>query len=92
MVKYNAIRGGTSFLPTPNLLASKKAIINVYNDSDYACFQWSILSGLNDVGTNPQRVSKYRRFIAQLNMEGIPFPTPIDKRIFTKFLENNPGE
>ena len=41
---YNPARG-RSYIPTPPVLASKKAIVNVQN-TDNKCFMWSILAAL----------------------------------------------
>ena len=41
---YNPARG-RSYIPTPPVLASKKAVVNVQN-TDNKCFMWSILAAL----------------------------------------------
>ena len=54
---YNPARG-RSYIPTPPVLASKKAIVNVQS-TDTKCFMWSILAALYPPKTNAQRVMKY---------------------------------
>ena len=44
-VKYVPL-GGSSYLPLPNFLAAKKAIINLKNGND-ECFKWAITRALN---------------------------------------------
>ena len=44
-VEYKALKG-SSYIPLPNCLASKKAIINMENN-DEECFKWSLTRALN---------------------------------------------
>jgi hypothetical protein len=72
--KYNPLRG-RSYMPLPPTLANKKAIINVKN-KDNKCFLWSVLADLHPVDTNPQRVSKYKKWEHEFDdaLKGIKFP------------------
>ena len=36
-----------SYIVSPDWIASKKATINLKNEKDNKCFQWSIITGLN---------------------------------------------
>jgi len=56
--RYNPLRR-KSYIPVPQTLANKKAIINVKN-KDNKCFLWSILAALHPADKDPQRVSKYK--------------------------------
>ena len=51
------------YLPLPDWLANKKAIVNTKN-TDEGCFKWSILAALHYEGikSNPERISNLRRF------------------------------
>ena len=67
---------GSSYLPLPDWLARKKAIINPHNN-DEECFKWAVIAGEN-VGTkDPQRVSNIRKFIDNYNWSGLKFPVLI---------------
>ena len=54
---------GSSYTPLPQWLASKKAIINPHNE-DQECFKWAVItaSRWEEIGNNPQRISKLKRF------------------------------
>ena len=50
---------GSSYLPLPDWSASKKAIVNPYNDHE-ECFKWSVITAGNAGMNDPQRVSNLR--------------------------------
>ena len=52
---------GSSYLPLPDWLARKKAIVNRHND-DEECFKWSVIAAENVRMKDPQRVSNLRKF------------------------------
>ena len=56
---------GSSYLPLPEWLACKKAIINPLN-KDQECFKWAVIvaSRWEDIDRNPQRISKLKKFEA----------------------------
>ena len=58
---------GSSYIPLPDWLAAKKAIINPKN-LDNRCFKWAIIAGLRweEIGANPERISKLRRYESEL--------------------------
>ena len=66
---------GSSYLPLPNWLARKKAIINPKNE-DQEYFRWALIaaSRWEDVNTNPERISKLKRFEKDFDWSGIGFP------------------
>ena len=66
---------GSSHIPLPDWLAKKKAIINPKN-SDMECFKWAVItaSKSEEIGNNPERISKLRRYEDDFNWDGIKFP------------------
>ena len=65
----------SSYLPLPDWLAKKKAIINPKN-SDRECFKWAVIAVLRweEIGNNPERISKLKRFEADFDWSGVGFP------------------
>ena len=83
--RYNPLRGA-SYIPLPEVLANKKAIISVQNE-DNKCFIWSILSALHPPDKDPQRFTKYRSWEHEFDeaLNGIEFPVKLsDVSKFTK--------
>ena len=70
--QLNLMRG-SSYLPLPDWLARKKAIVNPHNDDD-ECFKWSVIPVENAGMTDPQRVSNLRKFMDNYNWSGLEFP------------------
>ena len=66
---------GSSYLPLPDWLASKKAIINPKN-ADQECFKWAVIaaSRWEEINNNPERISKLKRFEKDFDWSGIGFP------------------
>ena len=64
---------GSSYLPLSNWLARKKVIINPHNNNE-ECFKWVVTAAENVGMTNPQRVSKLRRFTDNYDWSGLKFP------------------
>ena len=66
---------GSSYLPLPEWLAHKKAIINPLNE-DQECFKWAVIvaSRWEDIDRNPQRISKLKKFEVNFDWSGIGFP------------------
>ena len=52
---------GSSYLPLPDWLAHKKAIINPKN-SDLECFKWAVIAATRweEIGNNPERTPNLR--------------------------------
>ena len=67
---------GSSYLPLPDWLASKKAIVNPHND-DEECFKWSVIASENAGMKDPQRVSNLRKFMDIYDWSGLEFPVSI---------------
>ena len=74
-VRNDPIRGGT-YIPLPQKLKDKQAIINVKN-RDNACIKWALKAVHFQVAEHPERTSKYPRDV--FNFEGISFPTPLNE-------------
>ena len=67
---------GSSYLPLPDWLARKKAIVNPHND-DEECFKWSVIAAEKVGMKDPQRVSNLRKFIDNYDWSGLEFPVSI---------------
>lgn len=85
MARYRPLRG-SSYIPLPIKLASKKAIINVKN-KDNKCFVWSILAALYPAKRDAERTSKYKKYFGILNIDGIEFPVKMGD--ISRFEEQN---
>ena len=68
---------GSSYVPLLEWLA-KKAIINPKNE-DQKCFKWAVIAALRweEIGNNPERISKLKRFEKDFDWSGIKFPVSI---------------
>ena len=66
---------GSSYLPLPDWLACKKAIINPHNE-DQKCFKWAVIAARRweDIDRDPQRISKLKRFETDFNWTEVGFP------------------
>ena len=70
---------GSSYLPLPDWLARKKAIVNPHND-DKECFKWYVTTAENVEMKDPQRVSNLRKFKDNYDWSGLEFPVSIKRR------------
>ena len=87
-IKYKPLNGET-YIPLPEELAVKKAIINMKND-DNKCFLWSILWALNPKECYPKRVDmEFRKKENTLNMRGIEYPVSL--KDLGKYEKQNPS-
>ena len=73
--QLNLMRG-SSYLPLPDWLASKKAIVNPHNN-DGECFKWSVIAVENAGMKDPQRVSNRRKLTDNYHWSGLEFPVSI---------------
>ena len=76
VARYQPLRGGT-YMPLPEKLKNKKAIINIKN-RDNMCLRWAIRAHLFPARSNVDRASSYPTNDG-LNFEGIDFPTPVSQ-------------
>ena len=67
---------GSSYLPLPDWIARKKAIVNPHND-DKECFKWSVITAEKVGMKDPQRVSNFRKFTDNYDRSGLEFPVSI---------------
>ena len=86
IAKYEPLKG-SSYIPLPEALANKKAIINLPNE-DNRCLEWALLSVLYYNENNPSKLPSYRKHLGKLNFDGIEFPTPISQ--IPKLEKQNP--
>ena len=79
---------GSSYIPLPDWLAKKKAIINPKN-LDNKCFKWAVIAGLKweEIGTNPERISKLRKYENEFDCSEITYPVSIKN--ISKFETRN---
>ena len=79
---------GSSYLPLPDWLARKKAIINPCNE-DLECFKWAVIAATRweDIGKNPERIMKLRKLEGDFDWTGIRFPVYI--KDIAKFESRN---
>ncbi|KAG8186536.1 hypothetical protein JTE90_023962 [Oedothorax gibbosus] len=72
---YQPLAGGSSYIPLPDKLASKKALLNVQNE-DEKCFLYSVLVALHPVDrvNHANRVSHYQPYEAVICMDGLQYP------------------
>ena len=73
--QLNLMRG-SSYLPLPDWLVRKKAIVNPHND-DEECFKWLLIAAENVGMKYPQRVSNLRKFTDNYDWSGLEFPVSI---------------
>ena len=75
--RVNLMRG-SSYLPLPDWLANKTAVINPHND-DEECFKWAVITALKwtDIKFNPERMSNLRKFSGNYDWFGLEFPVSI---------------
>ena len=68
----------STFIETPEWIKNKKCTINPQN-RDNKCFQYSVIAALNyqNIKSNPERTSKIKPFINNLNWDNINFPTQV---------------
>ena len=75
--QLNLMRG-SSYLPLPDFIAKRKAVINSQN-GDEECFKWVIIAGDKwmDIDSHPERVSNLREFADNYDWSGLEFPVPL---------------
>ena len=85
--KISLNRGG-SYIDSPNWIKTKKATINP-KTKDNECFKYAIIAALNheNIGKDPQRISKLKPFINNYNWKDIEFPS--NAKDYKKFEKNN---
>ena len=79
---------GSSYLPLPDWLASKKVIINPKN-ADQECFKWAVIAALQfqNIESHPERISNLNKFSNNYDWSGLVFP--VSFRDISKFEFRN---
>ena len=79
----------SSYIPLPNWIASKKAVINPKNENDEECFKWAVTAATHykEIGKDPQCISNIMRNTNNYNWSGLEFPVAINK--INEFEKNN---
>ena len=86
-VDYKPMRGGSSYIPLPDWIMRKKAIVSIRN-TDNKCFLWSVLRYLYPREKNDCRLGDLKEHENELNTKGIDFPVKI--KDISKFESLNP--
>ena len=87
-VAYEPLRG-SSYIPLPRALATRKTIINLKNQDD-ECFRWAVLRAMNPTDIHPERIDKNLKSKRdQINMDGIEFPVSL--KSIDKVEKQNPS-
>ena len=82
---FQSLRGST-FLPLPRKIATKKAVINMKNDDDQ-CFKWSVVRALNPVEKNSERITnELKEQSERLDWSGLKFPVKLDQIVIFEKL------
>ena len=79
---------GRSYVPLPDYITNRKAVINSQND-DSECFKWALIAADRwaDIGSYPQRISNLRKFVNNYDSSGLEFPVLLKE--IRKFEINN---
>ena len=85
-VEFNPLRG-SSYLPLPDWIMRKKAILNIQNTDD-KCFLWCVLRYLNPKPKKDERITDLKQKENTLNTKGIIFSMKL--KYITKFEALNP--
>ena len=82
---FQPLRGST-FLPLPSKISTKKAVINMKNNDDQ-CFKWSVVRALNPVEKNSERTTKELKDQSErLDCSGLKFPVKLDQIVIFEKL------
>ena len=83
---------GSSFIPLPEFIMRKNAIINIKNDDD-KCFLWSVLRYLHPKQIHGERLTDLKKYENDLNFKGIDFPVKVkDIQKFKNYNPDLPGK
>ena len=87
-VDYKPMKEGSSYIPLPDWIMRKKAIVSIRN-TDNKCFLWSVLRYLHPREKNDCRLGDLKKYENELNTKGINFPVKIQD--IAKFESLNPN-
>ena len=77
---------GSSYIPLPDVLKHKKAIINIKNDDEH-CLRYTLRAALFPTSDHPQRINSYPKEDG-LNFHGIKKSTPVSQICKVEKLNN----
>ena len=87
-VDYKPMKEGSSYIPLPDWIMRKKAIVSIRN-TDNKCFLWSVLRYLHRREKNDSRLGDLKQYENELNTKEIDFPVKI--KDIAKFESLNPN-
>ena len=87
MTVYDPIHA-SSYPPLPQILKSKKALINIQNN-DEKCFLWCVLAQLHPAENHADRVSNYIPHENEPIVNGLEFPVTVSAVDKFERLNNN---
>ena len=79
---------GSSYIPLPDWISNKKAIVNIENKDD-KCFLWCVLRFLHPKERDEERLVDLKKYENSLNTKGINFPMKL--KHISKFEKLNPS-
>ena len=85
IAQYKPLKG-SSYIPLPDVLKHKKAIINIKNDDEH-CLRYTLRAALFPTNDHPQRISSYPKEDG-LNFDGIKKSTPVSQICKVEKLNN----
>ena len=72
---------GSSFIPLPDVLMRKNAMINLKNRNDENCFMWSVLRNIrNCKDKHSDEIRDVKQYENDLNFKRMDFPVKIKDR------------
>ena len=81
---------GSSFIPLPDVLIRKNAMINLKNRNDENCFMWSVLRNIrNCKDKHSHEIRDVKQYENDLNFKRIDFP--VQTKDIKKFEQQNPN-
>ena len=80
---------GSSYIPLPSWIASKKAVINPKNENDKECFKWAVTAALHykEIKSHPEPMSNIVEYTNNYNWSRLEFPVAINN--INEFEKNN---
>jgi hypothetical protein len=78
----------SGYIPLPSKIRAKRAIVNIVSD-DNLCFLWCVLAHLYPPINNANRVSNYRKYTGEVNLDGIDMPMRVSQ--ISDFEKQNPS-
>ena len=85
-VEFNPTKG-SSYIPLPDWIKHKGAIVNIQNKDD-KCFLWCILRYLHPRDSDKERIADLKKYEFSLNTKDITFPMKVNN--INKFEKLNP--